>query len=387
MEQMEIYIHIPFCLAKCGYCDFLSFPASGETQKKYMEALAQEISGFPEAKRREVTSVFFGGGTPTALPAEALAEILSLLRQHFSIAADAEITVECNPKTADLAKLAALRQAGVNRLSIGVQSFDDTMLKTLGRIHTKQDAFAVIADAKAAGFSNISADLMFALPGQSMAVWKDSLHTAAQLGLTHISAYSLIIEENTPFYTQYHKAMQAKERGEDQALLPSEDEETDMYLYAVSYLASCGYHRYEISNFAKDGFYCRHNDGYWLRTSYAGFGLGAASLVGECRYENPEDLQRYFKEAPRLWPDRFLRGDAPMSAEEAMAETVILGLRRQEGVSISGFREKFGLDLWERYGNIIEKHVNNGYLQKKGDRLFFTDAGFLISNICLADFI
>ena len=387
MEKLEIYIHIPFCLSKCGYCDFLSFAASETEKTDYIKALIEEIRGFPAKDQYEVSTVFIGGGTPSVLSTDRLEKILYELKDSFKISESAEVSIECNPKTADHRKFTALKKTGVNRLSIGVQSFDDEMLKKLGRVHTKQDAVDTVGLAKAAGFENINADLMFSLPGQSLENWRESLQYAADLELTHISAYSLMIEEGTPFFEQYNASYEKKISAKAQTLLPSEEEEVQMYEYAVSFLKKHGYERYEISNFAKAGFACKHNDGYWTRVPYVGFGLGAASLVNETRFENTRDMRKYMGSAGDIWKVNLNGGRKPLSREEAMSETLFLGLRRCAGVSVSGFKEKFGVDIFEKYGKIIEKHVRNGYLKVENDAVFLTPSGILISNICLADFV
>lgn len=279
MRKLEIYIHIPFCVRKCAYCDFLSAPAGRDTQKQYVCALKQEIQEFPYKKEYEVSSVFFGGGTPSVLPGEEIAEIMALLKEKFVFAEDAEISLECNPGTADEQKLRIYRDCGINRLSFGLQSADNTELKLLGRIHTWEEFLATYETARRAGFKNINVDLMSALPGQTADSWKETLRKIIALNPEHISAYSLIIEEGTLFYEKYEEDTRKREAGEQPEFLPSEDEEREMYRLTEELLEEAGMHRYEISNYAKPGYECRHNIGYWDGTEYAGFGLGASSML------------------------------------------------------------------------------------------------------------
>lgn len=384
MDKIGIYIHIPFCLAKCNYCDFLSFSMDEETKAAYVNALIREIKGFKNAKNYQVISVFIGGGTPTVLKTEQVLEILSVVNECFTISKDAEITIECNPKTADLNKLKAFRKAGVNRLSIGIQSMDDRFLRLLGRVHTVQDVYETFSIAREAGFKNINADLMFSLPGQTVSDWKHTLELALDLKPEHVSAYSLIIEPDTPFYDIYYKALCNRDDGKEQNLLPSEEDELSMYEITKAVLTENGYKQYEVSNFAKEGHLCIHNDGYWLRRPYIGFGLGAASLIEEARFENTRDMYKYLESSADIWSKNKC---TPLSKEDAMAETMFLGLRRTKGISVSAFKLKFDVDIMDIYGKIIEKQIESGYLILEGDDLYLTPEGNLISNICLAEYL
>lgn len=387
-EKTGIYIHIPFCISKCKYCDFLSFPMEETGREEYTKAILREIDGFEAADKYTVVSIFIGGGTPTVLDKSQLTRIMDCIYDKFELAPDAEITIECNPKTADLDKLKALRDIGVNRLSIGVQSMEDRFLKVLGRVHALSDVYDTFSMAVQAGFSNINADLMFSLPGQTVDDWKKTLEMALRLNPTHISAYSLIIEENTPFFDRYQSALCMREAGKVQDLLPSEEDEIKMYELTQEILRENGFEQYEISNFARPGFKSVHNDGYWLRRNYIGFGLGAASLIDNTRFENTRNFNEYIELASGIWKGNLLSySGESLSREDAMAETMFLGLRRTQGISMSKFKEDFGTDIMEVYGPVIKKQEGEGFLCVNDDRIFLTKEGNLISNICLAEYL
>ena len=286
MKELELYLHIPFCVKKCNYCDFLSAPAEEETRAAYVDALLEEIRGFEDPEDYEVVTVFFGGGTPSILPGQEIFRIMEALREKFSFRKGAEITLEANPGTVDKEKLSCYKKAGINRLSFGLQSADAEELKKLGRIHTWEKFLESFQLAREAGFSNINVDLMSALPGQTKESWEKTLRQVLALQPEHISAYSLIIEEGTPFYQLYEKDVERRDAGEEPELLPSEEEERAMYEATGRILKEQGYLHYEISNYAKPGRECRHNLGYWQRRDYLGFGLGASTLLNPVRYKN-----------------------------------------------------------------------------------------------------
>ena len=290
MKELELYLHIPFCVKKCNYCDFLSAPAEEKTRAAYVDTLIREIEGFEEPEDYEVVTVFFGGGTPSILPGEAILRLMEALRKKFHFREEAEITLEANPGTVDEKKLSFYKKAGINRLSFGLQSTDAEELKKLGRIHTWEKFLESFELARKAGFSNINVDLMSALPGQTVESWEKTLKQVIALNPEHVSAYSLIIEEGTPFYQLYEKDAEKRDAGEEPELLPSEEEERAMYELTGSVLKENGYLHYEISNYAKPGRECRHNLGYWQRKDYLGFGLGASTLLNPVRYKNTEDL-------------------------------------------------------------------------------------------------
>lgn len=304
MRELEIYVHIPFCVRKCAYCDFLSAPAPSAEQERYVEALIREIETFPYKKEYRVSTVFLGGGTPSILAEGMIARILRAIRENFPHReAPGEITIECNPGTASREKLEEYRQAGINRISIGLQSADDAELALLGRIHTWTDFLETYRLARAAGFENINIDLMSALPGQSVASWERTLERVLALRPEHISAYSLIIEEGTPFYQRYHEDDVRRERGDLPVSLPSEEEERAMYRLTERMVGGQGMRRYEISNYALPGYECRHNIGYWTGVEYVGFGLGASSLLHHTRYRNTECMEAYLARYARSGQD------------------------------------------------------------------------------------
>ena len=381
-DELGIYIHIPFCVKKCAYCDFLSAPASEETKERYVRALVSEIESKPAGKKeRLVTSIFFGGGTPSLLESSQTAQILHALRQEFIISPEAEITTEANPGTLDPEKLCAYRQMGFNRLSIGAQSFDDAQLRILGRIHTAADFRTCYAWARQAGFSNINIDLMAALPGQTREGFCAVLKEAVELAPEHLSVYSLIIEEGTPFYDRYERDVLLREQGKMPADLPDEEAERGMYADAEALLEAAGYTHYEISNYARPGFVCRHNDNCWLRREYLGFGIGAASLYEECRFTNHRDLNRY------LQGDFIPESRERLSLREQMEETMFLGLRRTMGVSETDFTRKFGVDIREIYGRQLDQYAAEGLLEEKKGQIFLTERGRDLANYVMEGFL
>lgn len=386
MKKLELYLHIPFCVRKCDYCDFLSAPAERETQKQYAEALKREIAAFPYEKEYEVCSVFFGGGTPSILPAEEIAEVMQLLWQKFCFTPDTEITLECNPGTADAEKLRIYHDCGINRLSFGLQSADPEELKLLGRIHTWDTFLDTYQTAREIGFENLNIDLMSALPGQSSDSWKRTLEKVLALAPEHISAYSLIVEEGTPFYERYAEDVRIREAGEQPNLLPSEEEERRMYQLTEELLEQAGLYRYEISNYAKTGYECRHNIGYWDGTEYAGFGLGASSMLhlpdrGWCRIRGTENLQDYIRGE---LSDREI---CVLTEEERMEEFMFLGLRMIAGVSEAAFAERFGKSLMEEYGAVVKRQQELGLLRREQGRIFLTARGLDVCNGVMAEFL
>ena len=381
----SLYLHIPFCVKKCRYCDFLSGPQDEETRERYTRALINEIklqtvcpAGTP------VDTVFFGGGTPSVLSGSQIERIMEALYSFFSIQEDAEISMETNPGTADEEKLGILKRSGINRLSLGVQSMHDRELALLGRIHTADQARMTFEKARKAGFDNINIDLMSALPGQSFESWADTLEQAVRWAPDHISAYSLIIEEGTPFASMY-------ENGSLPAL-PDEDMDREMYHYTGAFLAEHGYQRYEISNYAIPGRECRHNSGYWTGHPYLGLGIGAASYVNGTRFSNCTDLRKYSDlladEKDRTGITALIRTDIhPLSAEEQMEEFMFLGLRMTEGVREAVFSERFGKRIEQVYGQVLEKHISQEVLEKTPGGYRLTERGVDVSNYVLADYL
>lgn len=379
-KELELYIHIPFCVKKCSYCDFLSAPATEQTKEAYMAALFAEIVGrAKDYKERIVTSIFIGGGTPSLLSGDSIRQLMEHIREGFRLAPDAEITMEVNPGTVTTEKLTAFYAAGINRLSIGMQSAQEQELKILGRIHDFDGFCQVYREAVEAGFTNINVDVMSGLPGQTLASYKDTLEKVLRLEPMpqHISAYSLIVEEGTPFAAM-------ADRGE--LPLPEEDTERAMYEETIEVLAGYGFHRYEISNYALDGYECRHNVGYWIRRDYLGFGIGAASLIGNVRFQNGRDLNAYLAN-----PFACREEEQSLTTQEQMEETMFLGLRLIRGVSYPEFARCYGQTLEEVYGEVIARNVADGLLtvreDETGRRLTLTGRGLDVSNYVMAQFL
>lgn len=397
-RSLGIYLHVPFCVRKCLYCDFLSAPGDDEMKTEYVEALIREIRGQASLYGgHEVRTVFLGGGTPSLLSGEQIGVIMECLREEFSFGGDGdgvEVTMEVNPGTVTRESLSGYRLAGVNRLSMGLQSADDRELKALGRIHTWEDFLCSYEMARKEGFGNINVDLMSALPGQSPEGWAETLEKVIRLKPEHISAYSLIIEEGTPFFEYYGKSGDGAEAG--RLPLPTEDEDRVMYGRTKEILGKAGYGRYEISNYALPGFACRHNVSYWERTDYAGFGVGAASLLGNVRWSNTADMGRYLEfSGERGMETRLKLSVQKLSVQEQMEEFMFLGLRMTDGVSARRFYEEFGENLENIYAAAIDKLVKEGLLVRveKGadgreDTWFrLTDFGIDVSNYALSEFL
>ena len=421
--MLELYIHIPFCVRKCNYCDFLSFPAGKEVMERYVRALEEEIrrtgetvygqngrpgetvygqngrpeetvygqNGRPEeavygragggktevrpGSAPKISTVFVGGGTPSVLEPEQIRSLFSCLRESFLLEADAEISMEANPGTLNREKLSACREAGINRLSLGLQSADDGLLQTLGRIHTWEQFLYNYQDARQAGFRNINIDLMSSLPGQSLENYVKTLETVTALEPEHISSYSLILEEGTPFFASEEIRRQ----------LPDENTDREMYEKTKEILHEKGYERYEISNYAKPGFACRHNLGYWDEVPYLGLGLGASSYYNNARFSNETDIRTYMN---RPFVPFTKRNDYEYCDEKSrMEDYMIFGLRKMAGVSLSRFEKEFGTAAEEIYGGVIGRYVGMGFLVLEGDRLRLTDAGIDVSNRIFEDFL
>lgn len=392
MPDLGLYVHIPFCVRKCNYCDFLSFSAKEETKEKYLEALLFEI----EEKGKQyanylITSVFIGGGTPSVLEAGAIAEILSVIGRSYELAGDCEITVECNPGTLTKEKLESFFASGVNRLSIGLQSANDEELKTLGRIHTFLDFCDTYDIVIKSGFKNVNIDLMYGIPGQTVSSYAETLRTITALDSppTHISAYSLIVEEGTPFHEIYGERENGSdrsfERAEDWPNLPSEEEEREMDKITEDILLKHGYLRYEISNYAKKGAECRHNLRYWKRGEYLGLGLGAASFTDEIRYRNTEELTEYLKGDPRKEDYHVL------SEHDRMEEFMFLGLRLTDGILIDEFERTFHKPFPKQYWDVVFRYENLkllGLLETpEGLNVRLSPEGRDVSNRILSEFL
>ena len=372
-----IYIHIPFCKQKCLYCDFVSACGSEKDMHRYQIALLNEIES--TVINQTVDSVFFGGGTPSLYPKEYIGEIMYLLRQKNVLSKKIECTIEANPGTLSYDKLCYYKSVGINRISIGLQSANDNELKVLGRIHTFNEFVESFENARKAGFENINIDLMSAIPTQTFESYVQTLKKVVELNPEHISAYSLIIEEGTPFYDKYY--------GDDEfeKLLPDEDTEREMYHYTKEFLIKNGYSRYEISNYSKKGYECKHNLKYWERVNYYGFGVAAASLVNDVRYLNTNKRKDYIENNGEI--EKIRVEENILSVDEQIEEFMFLGLRKTKGIYIEEFRNNFGKNIYDVYGEVIKKHIDNGLLKEKDKRIFLTDKGLDISNFVMSEFV
>ncbi len=398
MKELSIYVHIPFCVQKCRYCDFLSFPAKQQEKEEYVELLLREIEYRAQHLREyRVISVFFGGGTPSVLNEDAIEKILCKLKECFSFGKEPEITIEVNPGTVTKQKLAVYWKAGINRLSIGLQSANEEELRTLGRIHTYTDFCRTYEWAREVGFANINVDLMAAIPGQTRDSYRETIQKILVLQPEHISAYSLILEEGTWFY-EHQKEL----------TFPDEDEDRALYRMTGEMLEEAGYFRYEISNYAKEGYECLHNKVYWQRGDYLGLGLGAASLLAETRYTNKQTLQEY-REVHKQWvlqehralhkqcdwkeghtsadeDDSLYETVEHLTRQDQMEEFLFLGLRLTKGIQPQKFYEKFGVPIEEVYADVIEKLQKEGLLLTD-NTIRLTGYGLDVSNYVMAQFL
>ena len=373
---MELYLHMPFCVRKCAYCDFLSFPSGAKTQRMYAKRLMEDIDVMGKRYGEiPVETIFIGGGTPSVPDSGLIVEIMEHVRHAFHVADGAEISMEANPGTVTREKLTDYRKAGINRLSFGLQSANDRELKLLGRIHTWAEFLESFTLARECGFANLNIDLMSALPGQTCESWKETLSRVTDLDPEHISAYSLIIEEGTPFGERYGSE-------EGRKLLPDEDSEREMYHETKRFLKDCGYERYEISNYAKPGRECRHNIGYWTGVPYLGLGLGASSYLDGCRFTVNPDMKQYLEEKPGMFADI-----EKLTKKDMEEEFFYVGLRMTAGVSLSEFERRFGISAKEVYPGLMETFVKEKAAHFEGDRFVLTDYGLDVSNYIMAQFL
>lgn len=392
-EELSLYIHIPFCVRKCGYCDFLSAPADEKARDRYVQALLMEIERYrgTETADRKIKTLYIGGGTPSTLSVKQLECIMQKIKCTFNFRSDMETSMEMNPGTASKEKCRALYQMGINRLSIGLQSTNDMELKTLGRIHSYEDFLNTYTWCREAGFQNINVDLMAALPYQTVESYTTGLRKIIRLAPEHISAYSLILEEGTPFYQKYNSGCYP---------LPDEEQERLMYRETERILAQAGYERYEISNYAKKGYACRHNLVYWQGGDYLGLGLGSSSYMDGVRFHNITDLNTYVNQGA------YVEDREELSVQAKMEEFMFLGLRVMAGVSGTEFEKRFGKTMEDVYGDVLRKHEEEGLLQieRKEDRkeaaaaepakgktniekVMLTTKGVDVSNYVFADFL
>lgn len=373
---MELYLHMPFCVRKCAYCDFLSFPTDQETQNLYTRRLREDIDAMGKKYGDiPVDTIFIGGGTPSVPDSALIVGIMEHVRKAFHVAEDAEISMEANPGTVTREKLTDYRRAGINRLSFGLQSANDRELKLLGRIHTWAEFLESFHLARECGFTNINIDLMSALPGQTRESWKDTLKRVTDLNPEHISAYSLIIEDGTPFGEKYGSE-------EGRKLLPDEDSEREMYHETKRFLRDCGYERYEISNYAKPGRACRHNIGYWTGLPYLGLGLGASSYMDGCRFAVNSDMKQYLEEKPGMFTDV-----EKLTKKDMEEEFFYVGLRMTAGVSLPEFERRFGVSAKDVYPGLMEMFVEEKAAVFQGDRFVLADYGLDVSNYIMAQFL
>lgn len=367
-KRLGVYIHIPFCASKCGYCDFYSLSGCDHMMPDYQDALIDHIEESAQSlKSYEVDSVYFGGGTPSFYGADRIVEIFNTLKLNGNVRLDSEVTVECNPDSTSLNALKLLREEGVNRLSLGVQSANNDLLKLIGRRHNFQQVKRSMQDARDAGFENISLDLIYGLPSQSKSDWAETLARIIELHPEHISCYGLKLEEGTPM----------NERYKGSPILPDDDEQADMYFYAADVLERYGYKQYEISNFAAKGFESKHNLKYWNLDDYMGFGPGAHSCVGNLRYSFVKDLKQYISGVARGASiiDEYRQID-PL---ERAVEYIMLGMRTSNGISEHDYRTRCQCD-WRPIHKVLLAFAEKGWAEKTGDRWHFTVPGYLISN-------
>lgn len=370
-----IYIHIPFCESRCHYCDFCSSIINEENAKKYFEYLQKEIDLYEDIlKNRVIDSIFIGGGTPSSVNEKYIGEILAKLND-FEISKDAEISIESNPNSLSLKKVKAYKSFGVNRISIGAQSFNDKILKDIGRVHEKAQILKAVENVKRAGIKNFNLDLMLALPHQNMEDIRKSLDEIKKLNPTHISYYSLILEEGTVLYNRY--------KNNDKAFA---NEETDrkMYHYVVNSLEELGYKQYEISNFAKDGYKCHHNLKYWKLEDYISFGLSSSSNISNTRYTNYYNFSDYYKKIDNnKRPTQFKEN---LSKEDRLNEFIIMGIRLNDGINVDEINDRFNIDFEKKYADAINKNITSGLLEKKDGNYTLTTLGRDLSNSVELDF-
>lgn len=403
MNGLEIYIHIPFCVKKCDYCDFLSAPADLETKEKYVEALINEIK-LNKNKMSEyvVDTVFIGGGTPSLLEENQISKIMSVLRDNCNMSENPEITIECNPGTTTESKLLEYKKSGINRISFGLQSANDQELKSIGRIHNYAGFLESYNLARKCGFDNINVDLMSALPGQTLKSYEETLNKVVRLEPEHISAYSLIVEENTLMYDRVKKA---QIKGIN--ILPDEESERKMYYLTNNILRSNGYRKYEISNYSKPGKECKHNIGYWQRKEYLGFGIGAASLYKENRYNNISDINKYIEVLTNNIKEdsinnvgnssegenqvnilnSIVKNLQQLTERDRMEEFMFLGLRMMEGVSMEKFEQYFGKPYMEVYGKVQKRMEDKRFLINDNGYVKLTEFGIDLSNYVMSEFL
>lgn len=371
----SIYIHIPFCATKCYYCAFNTYSFHKEQAKAYLQALRTEMELY-SCETTPLRTVFIGGGTPSILSAKALAQFFTDLHTYFELQVDAEITVECNPGTVDVEKLAVMRNAGVNRLSFGLQAMSDETLKQLGRIHTVAEFLHSYHLSREYGFGNINIDLIFALPKQTVEMWQYTLHEVIALAPTHISAYNLVLEEETPFYEQWR---------DGELHLPSEDTQADMFQYTIETLTAGGYTHYEICNFARPNRFAKHNLVYWDNQPYLGLGAGACGYINGVRYTNIRGIAPYINALHQH--NRPVADSERLTGRAEKAETLMLALRKREGISFEGYQRRFGEELEVAFGTTLKKWIDLQLLERTATHFRFTPHGLFLANEVFVELI
>ena len=373
-----VYLHIPFCRSKCDYCDFYSMPAGDDLMDRYQKALLTQIKSMvPRLKGRTVDTIYIGGGTPSYYGEKRLRELLGYLQRHLSVAKNAEITVECNPDTVDLKSMVRLRKAGVNRISLGMQSADPDQLRCVHRVHDPQQVIWAVEDIRAAKIENLSLDLIYGLPGQSMDSWRNTVRAALALHPDHLSCYGLKVEEGTPL------ARRVDEEGDMD--LPDGDSQADFYLAAVDQIQRAGFRQYEISNFARTGMESRHNLKYWMGREYTGFGPGAHSYLDGVRYAWPRDLAGYLEALEAGEPVAMAEKETVPPREQAR-EYLLLRMRTMRGIEEWEYRRSFGLNF-EPISRRLEFFESHRWAEQSDHRWHFTPQGFLLSNTLIADLL
>ena len=373
MKDLSIYIHIPFCKEKCYYCDFLSFKGKDDYFRAYQNALLKEIISFANENKNiyEIKTIFIGGGTPSVLPIGFIGEIMQTIFENFKVSELAEITIEANPGVLSYELIKHFKNSNINRISLGVQSLKNDILKNIGRLHTAEQFYENFNNIRKADFNNVNVDLMFSLPNQSLYDFEETLLKILNFEPEHISCYSLILEENTKFYSMYESGL----------LEPVEDElDREFYYKAINILEKNDYNFYEISNFSKKNKECKHNIVYWERKEYVGFGLGASSLLNETRITNTKKFNEYIN----FKNDKFIE---ILNKNDIYSEFVFLGLRMTQGISKSKFKKNFGIELKEIYAKEIEKFLKNGLLIENGDFIHLSKKGIDLSNTVFLEFI
>ncbi|MDX5660040.1 radical SAM family heme chaperone HemW [Clostridioides difficile] len=390
--MLGLYVHIPFCVKKCKYCDFNSYKMDIDSKKRYIEDLKIEMELYSNKlykdnkyknkecyslnKNDKITSIFVGGGTPSILTSDEIREVFISIKEMFDIDENAEITIECNPGTLTLEKLKTMKEIGINRLSIGLQAIQEKHLNFIGRIHTYEEFEKNYKDALSVGFKNINIDLMYSLPNQTLCDWKETLEKVVHLNPTHISAYSLILEEGTELYNMYES---------NKFELIDENVDIEMYEYTINYLKSKGYNQYEISNYSKEGYNCEHNILYWEGEHYIGIGAGASGYINENRYNNVESLEDYHLSL--LKREKAIQENEILSEKDMIEEKIFMGLRMNKGIKFEDFKKKFGIDFREKYNKQIEMLLARKLINQSFEGIQLTQKGREISNSVFIEFM